>query len=435
MDYQKEYKDCLDYIDTYWDKIICKDPIKATPHIIQLPHPYITPNDKKFTYIYYWDSYFMFTGIKDTRHEWIMREMVDNFAYIFKKYHILPNFNAPAGMNRSQPPLFSSMIMNTYLASQNNKGLKQKIMSAISILTDKQPVNKRWLGKMISVAKKEYTHVWVDLDLDYNHSVKDHRLSRYGDRDIGYAHSSELESGWDFTSRFYNRCDEFLPVDLNVFLMKYELDFADAARILKQDPGKITYWDNRANLRKNEINKLMWNDKIGFYFDYCYTEKEQSEFFSLAGFLPLWTGIASQTQAKRMVGHLKRFETAHGLTITDKGSLSPKINLSKVPTYYRRAIEHLVAPKQWDYPHIWPPLEYLTVLGLLKYGYTADAIRIMNKSVQTQAKIFRKYKTFFEKIDGVTGDRAKDYHYINQSGFGWTNAVFTQYIHLLTRLQ
>jgi len=82
-------------------------------------------------------------------------------------------------------------------------------------------------------------------------------------------------------------------------------------------------------------------------------------------------------------------------------------------------------------PNIWPPLEYLTVVGLLKYGYIKDATRIMKKSLAAQSKIFKKYGTFFEKFNGVTGEAAKSFHYENQSGFGWTNAAFYRYAQLL----
>ena len=132
-----------------------------------------------------------------------------------------------------------------------------------------------------------------------------------------------------------------------------------------------------------------------------------------------------------MVKKLHIFETDYGLVITAKQSLAPKVDLSAIPIRYRAALEGVLKPKQWDYPNIWPPLEYLTVIGLLKYGYVEDAKRIMEKSVKAHAAIFRKYNTFMEKIHGETGDRANTFHYELQEGFGWTNAVFYRYIHLL----
>jgi alpha,alpha-trehalase len=293
---------------------------------------------------------------------------------------------------------------------------------------------KRWLAKMMSDAKKEYLNVWIDTDNSFNHHVEGYGLSRYGDRDIGYAHSSELESGWDFTSRFYNRCSDFLPVDLNALLYKYERDFADAAMILgtKDD---IRFWTIRSEERKEEINRLMWNEKTGFFFDYGYGFDRQSDFLSLAGFVPLWAGLATSEQAKKAVQLLKKFETDYGLAITAKESLAKPIDLSKIQKRYHPAMNEILEPKQWDYPNIWAPLEYLAVIGLLRYGFVDDAKRIMEKSVKANAAIFRKYGTFLEKIDGLTGDKTGSYHYELQPGFGWTNGVFHRYIHILDKIQ
>jgi alpha,alpha-trehalase len=179
----------------------------------------------------------------------------------------------------------------------------------------------------------------------------------------------------------------------------------------------------------------LWNSDEGFFYDYNYLRNKISNFLSLASFMPLWAGMATPQQAKRMVKKLKLFETQYGLTCTAKASLAPKVDLSKIPISYRITVEDVLRPKQWDYPNIWPPVEYLTVIGLLKYGYIDDATRIMKKSLEAQAGVFEKHKTFFEKIDGVTGDKAEGFHYPNQSGFGWTNAIFYRYVAILDAIE
>jgi alpha,alpha-trehalase len=459
--WSKEYHDCLEYIDNYWSRITYKpsrmrlryrvnnlpyllsytDILPSSnkktvknkiisPHSIQLPHYYFVPNDNKFTYIYYWDSFFMFKGIMGTKREWLMPEMIENFIYLFNTFQIIPNFSAPGSMGRSQPPFFSSMIMDTYLKLFNPTnpykyvtGLKQKWYEV--------PM-KRWLKRVIEVAKQEYEIVWIDKANAYNHNVQNSLLSRYGDRDIGYAHSSELESGWDLTSRFYNRCDQFLPVDLNSYLYKYEKDFSLAAEILG-DREEAEMWNEKA-LKRKKAMQIMWDNNEGFFYDYGYGFKKISHYFSLASYTPLWAGIATPDQALRVVRHLKKFETPYGLTIGAETSLAKPINLSKIQRRYHPAIEEIIKPKQWDYPNIWSPLEYLTVIGLLRYGYKTEAKRIMTNSVKTHARLFRKYNTFFEKINGRTGEPSTGYAYAMQEGFGWTNAVFYRYIQLLEAL-
>lgn len=436
MKYKTKYKDCLEYIESYWSKIIHKPKRqKINNNFITLPNYFITPNDKKFSYIFYWDSFFIFRGLMGTKREWIMKDMVENFVYLFNRYHIIPNLNSHAAINRSQPPFLTSMILDAYKTFNNGNGSFSGFSLFKNLLLSPRATfgNLAWLRDKISIAKKEYDQVWNN-DTYYNHFVKQFSLNRYGDRDIGYAHSSELESGWDFTSRFYNRCNDFLPIDLNCYLYKYEKDFELVCLILG-DKEEADYWKSQASKRKKIINKLMWNEKHGFFFDYSYHFKRQSNFYSLAGFVPLWAEIASEKQAMKMVSKLKYFESDFGLFITSKNSLPPKIDLSKIPTRLRPAIEDIIIPKQWDYPNIWPPLEYLTVIGLLKYGFLDEARSIMQKSLEAHARIYRKYKTLFERIDGIKGDKPLNSHYDVQSGFGWTNAVFLRYVNILDYLE
>lgn len=401
--------------------------------MIIIPHPYISPNMKwvgKFGYMFYWDTFFIFRGLMGTKREKLMKNMVNNFIYLFNTYGIIPNFTAPVSMGRSQPPFLTSMILDTYNGYYYTYLRKNRAEKLLYRLNDQ----KKWLKHAVAIAKEEYRTIWIDSDKLYNHSVPGHQLNRYGDRDVGYAHSSELESGWDFTSRFFNRCNDFLPIDLNVLLYKYERDFAKIASHLK-DTKEEKYWENVAERRKAEINRLMWNDSSGFFYDYGYKFDRQSDFLSLAGFVPLWAGLASEDQAKKMVKKLFKFETEYGLTITAKESLARPVDLSSIQRRYHPAIEEIIKPKQWDYPNIWPPLEYLTTIGLLKYGYVEDAVRLMEKYLKSHAAFFRKYGTFAEKLNGETGDKASTFHYESQDGFGWTNAAFYRYIQILDTMK
>lgn len=452
-----QYQDCLKYIDKYWERIIfrpskmkLRSGLKNVPILIssvnhklfknkkinklyvEIPHYYFVPNDRKFKYIFYWDSYFMFKGLVGTKREWLMKEMVENFIYLFNYLQIIPNFSSRAALGRSQPPFLSSMIMETYKAPINRNNYFNYVGSLRGFIY--KLYYKRWLKRTMEIAQQEYELVWIDKDCSYNHSVQGYKLSRYGDRDIGYAHSSELESGWDMTSRFYSRCNEFLPVDLNSYLYKYETDFAEAAKIL-ENKDDFDYWIKKAKERQIEINKYMWDEHTGFFYDYGYYYKRLSKFLSLAGFAPMWAGLATADQAERMIKKLPKFETKYGLAITAKESLAHQIDLSKIQTRFRSVIESIIKPKQWDYPNIWSPLEYLTVIGLLRYGYIDDAKRIMTNSINAHATAYRKHKTFFEKLSGETGESGSGALYRDQDGFGWTNAVFYRYIKILEDIE
>ncbi len=394
-----QYKDCLNYIENYWNKIIKKSPKDDfRKRKIFLPKSFVVPNTNLFSLMFYWDSYFMAQGLIATDKEYLVKNILENFTYLFKRFAIIPNIASFDYLSRSQPPFFSSLAWELF---ESNK-------------------DKKMLKKYMDAAQEEYKIVWTKFAKagigNYHHRVADFLLSRYGDRDAGYNLTSELESGWDLTSRFNNRCSHFLPIDLNAYLYKYETDFIESAKILKNKKEQKK-WEKKREERLKEFQGLLWNEEIGFYFDFDYIAKKQNNFYSLAGFVPLWAGIATNEQAEKIVKHLPKFETNYGLTISDKESL-------------RGTLE----PQQWDYPSIWPPLEYLTVMGLIKYGYTKDAKRIIKKSLDTWHNIYKKYGVLFEKMSGETGDIADSFHYENQSGFGWTNAIFYKYTKLLEKL-
>lgn len=425
MEESKDLQTVLAFIDRYWDKIIHdKRDSWGDPHTVPLPHSYITTNAKEYSHwngaMFYWDSYFIFRGLTGTKREWIIPKMIDNFIYLFRRYGIIPNANFWSFLGHSQPPFLTSMIFDAYYALQRQTGIRGRIKKSYANI---------WLRRRINFAQQEYWKVWEDTG-QYHHRIKEFGLSRYGDRDVGYPIDSERESGWDFTTRFYSRCNEFLPIDLNSYLHKYEKDFARAATILGKKKD-VVFWEKRAEERYKNIKQYLWNEKAGFFFDYDYRNKLQSEYYSLAGFVPMWAKLATYNEAKRMREKLSLFETEYGLTITAKSSLPPKLSYARVPRAYRLSIIDMMTPKQWDYPHIWAPLEYLTVIGLLRYGFIEDGVRIMEKSIKANVAIFKKYGALLEKIDATTGEKPKTFWYPSQLGFGWTNAIFYAYTKIL----
>jgi len=442
---QQQLQACLAYIDVYWEKVIIKpkrmkigrrfveqvlfiqEKVTESKQVIKVPYASIVPNNAFYSHIFYWDSYFIFRGILGTKHDWVIPSMVENFVYLFKKYHIIPNFTYAEALGRSQPPFLTSMILDAYHVIKHSKRLATRVQKLI--VTPEQ-----WLAERSMTALQEYEMVWQN-DTQYNHFVPQYQLNRYGNTDVGYAQDSEQESGWDMTSRFYNRCHQFLPIDLNVFLFKYEQDFAHVAQLLGNEKSESA-WTEVAQNRAQRINDLLWNERLGFYVDFDYVHNRQSEFLSLAGFTPLWAGIATKKQAKQALDRLPEFETDNGLAITDKASLAPEaLKLSELPLPYKTTVQEAFTPKQWDYPNIWPPLEYLTVIGLLRYGFIKDATRIMHKSLNANIRAFNTHHALLEKMDGLSGDMPKAYWYPTQLGFGWTNAVFYRYTKLLKAIE
>lgn len=388
------------------------DPAKR---IIALPKPFMVPNLDRFNYLFYWDSYFMAQPLLKTNPK-LIEGILEDFVYLLNRFKIIPNISSFDFLDRSQPPVFASLVWDLYQATTNLKTLKNFLPSVI----------------------KEYETVWTNSDdLSYKIGTYHHRkpgtsLSCYGDRDAGYHLNAECESGFDFTCRFASRCNDFLPVDLNAgWLYQAETVLIEGNRLL----GLITQnWEEKQTERRREVNNKLWNNEQGFFFDFDTKLNQQSSYYSLAGFMPMWSGLATPEQAQKMVKHLAKFETDYGLTISSKDSLPNQITLINLREPWQLTVDELLASKQWDYPNLWHPLEYLVIVGLIRYGYTQEAARLLHKSIRAEIAIFKRYGTVYEKFDGTTGKPSLDFHYPNQEGFGWTCALLLSYQRLLTKL-
>jgi alpha,alpha-trehalase len=391
----EDVKIARDYIHAYWPKLERYNP-KDNDSLIGVPKPYLVPSyaeGHEFDYneLYYWDSYFMVQGflLDDDRRELVTGILEDLFT-IFKRFKIIPNGSQMYYVSRSQPPFLTSFIFDVYNAY--NPG-------------------KKWLKECMEVAKKEYETVWMGTRKPNARQVYQ-GLSRY--YDFNYLHDiAETESGWDMTPRFNRKALNYLPVDLNALLYKYEMDFARAARIFddKRETGR---WEDAAKHRKKNMHHLMWDQTRGLYYDYNYVKEKRGNVSSLAAYYPMWAGMVDGHQAQALVKALRRFEQKGGLTTTDSLPLGQYVPGSM--------------PTQWAYPNGWAPLHFIVVKGLQRYGYHDDARRIAMKWLRTNLQWFNEHGEFLEKYNVASPDKppAKGV-YPSQTGFGWTNAVFERF--------
>jgi alpha,alpha-trehalase len=111
--------DVLGGIDSHLSRLwsVLTLPANATPadsapgydSLIALPKPYIVPGGR-FREIYYWDSYFTLLGLRAAGHWSLVRNMVENFAYLLGHLGYIPNGNRRYYLGRSQPPFFALMV-------------------------------------------------------------------------------------------------------------------------------------------------------------------------------------------------------------------------------------------------------------------------------------------------------------------------------------
>lgn len=381
----------LKYIDSYWNKLTVKQ-TKTTATLFGLPNPYIVPSKSdgnfQFNEQYYWDSYFISIGLIESGRNKLAEGMLENLFYMFEHFKMIPNANRFYMTGRSQPPLLTSYIDLIYRS--NNK-------------------NKTWLKRAFKIAEKEYWNVWRSTT--HPHWREVHKgLSRY--YDINNLHDlAEAESGWDMTPRFERKALDFLPIDLNCLIYKYEVDFAKFADILGDKELKKE-WLKRANSRVKTINELMWNRNKKFFFDYNFINKTQSSVWSLAGFYAMWVGLTDKKQAAQMVKNLDKFIREGGLSTTAR-------DLFNVNLFGSHST-------QWAYPNGWAPLHFIVIEGLQKYGYEKQAQELATKWLSTNLKWFNTHGEFLEKYNVINPKKPPiNGVYPTQKGFGWTNAIFS----------
>jgi alpha,alpha-trehalase len=259
------------YIAAYWKKVERLHP-KDDESLLGLPKPYLVPSYRAktgFDYneLYYWDSYFMVQSLLDEEHKELVLGILEDLMFLFKRYKVIPNASRTYLTGRSQPPFLTTFIFDVYSAYD---------------------MDEQWLKDAISLAEEEYKTVWMGVKKP-NERLVYKGLSRY--YDVNYLHDlAEAESGWDMTPRFDRRALNYLPVDLNALLYKYEVDFARAARIFG-DTRTAAYWEDVAKQRKTIMNKLMWDKLRGLYYDYNYTKEKRGGVSSLAAYFPMWAGM------------------------------------------------------------------------------------------------------------------------------------------------
>ena len=247
------------------------------------------------------------------------------------------------------------------------------------------------------------------------HEVKEYNLADFYDKQtdqltpLFYRGDRAMrESGFDPSARFGPFSVGIVnhnSVDLNSLLYRMEMDMAASYSLLDQ-PRTAEIWSQRATTRASTIRGLMWDPKAGLFDDYNFVTKQRQDYPFLTTFYPLWAGLATPEQAAAVAANLPLFEK--------EGGLQTSTNLSG---------------NQWDAPFGWAPLQIITIQGLRRYGFHAEAERLSLKFLSMILRDFDQHRTIKEKYNVIEGksDLGAGIRFgytSNEIGFGWTNAAF-----------
>jgi alpha,alpha-trehalase len=389
--------------------------------------PFVVPGGR-FNELYGWDSYMESLGLLVNDRVDLVRSMVIHFCFCIKHYGKILNANRSYYLCRSQPPFLTDMALRVYDRISHEPGardfLKEATLAAIkeyySVWMSKPRYDEQTglskyapggLGVPPETEASHFEHILTPYakkhGMTFEQFVDAYNYQRVSEPELDeyFRHDRAVrESGHDTSYRLEKVAGDLAIVDLNALLYKYEVDIARIIRTHFKDklempaefcgPGKTpgyvessAVWERRAKRRRQLVDKYLWNEEAGMYFDYNVVKKQQTGYESSTTFWPLWSGLATPRQAAILVERaLPKFEVFGGLVSGTEQS--------------RGAVGLDRPNRQWDYPYGWAPQQILAWVGLQRYGYEAEAQRLAYRWLYMVTKAFVDFNgVVVEKYD------------------------------------
>ncbi|KAJ9148117.1 hypothetical protein P3X46_030208 [Hevea brasiliensis] len=424
-------------VHSLWKNLSRKvsDEVRKQPELhtfLPLPAPMIVPGSR-FREVYYWDSYWVIRGLLASKMYETAKSIVTNLISLVNVYGYALNGARAYYTNRSQPPLLSAMVYEIY----NRTGDMELAKKALPVLLKE---HQFWNSEIHKITIQDaqgrnhtlsrYYAMWnkprpESSVLDKKYASK---LLKVSEKQQFYRElASAAESGWDFSTRWMRNSSEFttlattsvLPVDLNVFILKMELDIAFLANKTGEESIAASFLE-ASQARKRAINSVFWNEKMGQWLDYWLTTGttcqesqtwnacNQNQNVFASNFSPLWIDMFNSDA--NLVKSIMRSLESSGL-LCAAGIATSLTN----------------SGEQWDFPNGWAPFQHIIVEGLARSGSQEArslAEDIAVRWIRTNYVTYKKTGAMHEKYNvEKCGEFGRGGKYVPQTGFGWSNGV------------
>lgn len=386
--------------------------------LIPLPNDYVVPGGR-FREVYYWDSYFTLLGLQAAGKGDLVRDMVENFAYLIDEVGHIPNGNRTYYLTRSQPPFFALMV--EVLAEMEGEEayaeFMPQLMKELRFWTsDDGPPEGNTDNRLHLVYFAENGRAPLYRYYDkgdrpraesYREDVLTIRESGRDSQTVARHLRSGAESGWDYSARWFADgknissiiTTDIVPPDLNSLIWKLESVIATyhPSQEVREAIGVAA--ENHRKL----INQVLWNEKTGWFEDYNWKTGTHTGYLSLAGVYPLFVGLANERQAALVGERIAADFLAPG-----------GLRTSLVDT-----------DQQWDAPNGWPPLQWMAYQGLKNYNENSVAAEIRKRWMTNNERVYANVNKMVEKynVEDISLE-AGGGEYPVQDGFGWSNGVY-----------
>lgn len=195
-------------------------------------------------------------------------------------------------------------------------------------------------------------------------------------------------------------------VDLNSYFYAEKIYLAQMSKVLGKTEDEKNYLESAEKLREY-INKNMFDEKTGFYYDLQISDKDNSTYLLVnrgkgtEGYIPLWAKVATDKEAKEVVKNImdnNKFNTYLPFPTASKD------NKKYDPVKY------------WRGP-VWLDQAYFGIVGLNNYGYSKEAKLMANKLYQNSEGLLGD-GTIRENYNPETGEG------LHCSNFSWSASVY-----------
>jgi putative isomerase len=279
------------------------------------------------------------------------------FENIYLSYYGVSKFdfsNFAIFLGRQEPDGFISRTLGIAYPKPNQ--MFKPFLAQLAVLGSQQTGSYEWLREKDYGQLQRYLDRWFAYDADHN------GLPTWNSSDAS-GMDNQLSRSGDFDSYF----DE--GVDLACYLVRELQAMAIISGKLGKTKEQNEYQQHAQRLTKL-INDVFWDEKDGFYYDRNEKTGKKIRVKSVAGFFPLWAGVATPAQARRLVReHLfneKEFWLAYPVATYAKTE----------PDFYEGTTK---GECNWR-GSAWIPSNYMIFHGLIKYGYDKEARELADRT-------------------------------------------------------